>query len=201
MAGCIRKAVILSKQKPINLKKQQTMCLSDHSIISAVQNGDIRIEPFNAAKLGPNSYDFCLGDTLTIYEPGVLDPKVDNPCFVRPIPEEGLVLFPGQLYLGWTVEKMGSNRYKPFIEGNSSTGRLGIEIHISAGSGDVGFFGHWTLEITVVRAVIIYPGMPIGQILFSPVEGKVLRPYDQIATSKYNTDNKGRSSQMFKKFI
>ena len=53
-----------------------------------------------------------------------------------------------------------------FLEGKSSVGRLGIDIHATAGKGDVGFCNHWTLEISVCQSVRVYAGMPIGQLIY-----------------------------------
>jgi dCTP deaminase len=50
------------------------------------------------------------------------------------------------------------------IEGRSSIARLGLTIHITAGFGDVGFCGKWTLELTAAQSIMIYPRMPIGQL-------------------------------------
>jgi dCTP deaminase len=74
----------------------------------------------------------------------------------------------------------------PFLEGKSSTGRLGIDIHATAGKGDVGFCGNWTLEISVKQPVKVYKGMPIGQLIYFPVEGLINVPYDQKKNAKYS---------------
>ncbi len=88
------------------------------------------------------------------------------------IPEEGFVLEPNTLYLGVTAEYTESHAHVPFLEGKSSTGRLGIDIHATAGKGDVGFCNAWTLEISCIQPVRIYAGMPIGQLIYFAVEGK-----------------------------
>lgn len=100
-----------------------------------------------------------------------LDPKKDNETIDIDIPEEGFILVPGMLYLGETMEYTETYNLIPNIDGRSTTGRLGIEIHKTAGFGDVGFKGKWTLEITVTHPVIIYPGMEIGQIYYETIEG------------------------------
>lgn len=135
----------------------------------------ITIEPFNEAHLGPNSYDVRLDRTLKVYDFGsnnYLDPKQKNPTITLEIPEQGIILQPGILYLGNTMEIIGSDNYIPMYEGRSSMARLGIESHISAGFGDIGFISNWTLEITVVHPVKIYAGMRIGQVYFHQINEK-----------------------------
>ena len=74
---------------------------------------------------------------------------------------------------GSTLEYTETRRFVPFLEGKSSVGRLGIDIHATAGKGDVGFCNHWTLEISVSQPVRVYAGMPIGQLIYFLVEGEV----------------------------
>lgn len=146
--------------------------LLKQQIIEARNNNRIVIEPYNVKNIGPNSYDVTLGDTLCVYDMnkcGFLDCKKQNPIITIVIPDDGLILVPNTLYLGHTIEKIGSDHYVPLYEGRSSMGRLGILSHISAGFGDVGFKDQWTLEITVVHPVKIYKGMRIGQVYFNDV--------------------------------
>lgn len=107
----------------------------------------------------------------TILREIALDPKKDNPVIDIEIPEEGYVLRPGVLYLGTTEEYTETIGLIPNIDGRSTTGRLGIEIHRTAGFGDNGFKGKWTLEITVTHPVIVYTGMEIGQIYYEEING------------------------------
>jgi dCTP deaminase len=130
----------------------------------------IIIEPYNEERLGPNSYDVRLGGFLKVYKNFPLDPKKENETEDIIIPEEGYVLQPNVLYLGYTIEKIGSDSFIPMYEGRSSMARLGISSHLSAGFGDIGFVGQFTLEITVVHPVRIYFSMKIGQIYFHHVD-------------------------------
>lgn len=102
-----------------------------------------------------------------------LDMHKENETIEFEIPEEGLVLQPGVLYIGRTVERTWTDKYIPMINGRSSGGRLGISIHICAGFGDIGFDGTWTLEITCVEPVRIYPNSEIAQVCFFKPYGKV----------------------------
>ena len=106
-----------------------------------------------------------------------LDMKVPNETIEFSIPKEGYVLQPGVLYIGRTVERTSSDFYIPMINGRSSGGRLGISIHICAGFGDIGFDGTWTLEITCVEPIRIYPYTEIAQVCYFKPVGKIGKLY------------------------
>lgn len=161
------------------------MILSDKRILEEIGKGTIVIEPFDRQFLGSNSYDVHLGKYLAIYTDPVLDAKKHNRITHFDIPEEGFVLQPDILYLGVTAEYTETHAHVPFLEGKSSTGRLGIDIHATAGKGDVGFCNTWTLEISCVHPVRIYAGMPIGQLIYFPVDGEVQNRYDNKKNAKY----------------
>src|SRR4029077_9578457 len=129
--------------------------------------------------LGSNSYDVHLGRTLAVYKDAVLDSRKHNLVEMLEIPEGGLVLEPNRLYLGVTQEYTETHSHVPFLEGKSSVGRLGIDIHATAGKGDVGYCNTWTLEISVSLPVRVYAGMPIGQLIYFVVEGNVKNLYNK----------------------
>jgi dCTP deaminase len=95
------------------------------------------------------------------------------------------VIQPDQLYLGRTVERTETHGFVPMIEGRSSVGRLGLFVHVTAGFGDVGFCGHWTLEMFAVQPVRIYPGVPICQIFYHDVRGEIT---EYCSKYQHNTD-------------
>ncbi len=165
------------------------MILSDQKILESISQGTIVINPFRPECLGSNSYDVHLGKYLATYIKDELDARKHNEVLHYEIPEEGYVLHPGNLYLGVTEEYTETFQCVPFLEGKSSVGRLGIDIHATAGKGDVGFCNHWTLEISVSMPVRIYFGMPIGQLIYFQVDGEVLNTYDQKKTAKYTIRN------------
>ena len=142
---------------------------------------DIVIEPFFAENLNPNSYNLTLHNEIITYEEVVLDMKKPNRVRRMEIPESGLVLGPNQLYLGRTVERTETHNLVPMIEGRSSVGRLGLFVHVTAGFGDVGFCGFWTLELFAVQPVRIYPFVPICQIFYHTLTGDVT----EYASDKY----------------
>ncbi len=161
------------------------MILSDQKIREAIANRNIVIEPYIESCLGTNSYDVHLSKHLAIYVEKELDAKTHNKINHFEIPEEGFVLQPGVLYLGVTEEYTETHHAVPFLEGKSSIGRLGIDIHATAGKGDVGFCNSWTLEISCVQPVRVYAGMPIGQLIYFAVEGDISNYYNKKQNAKY----------------
>ena len=141
------------------------------SEIKAQLGANIKIEPFNEQQLNPNSYNLRLHDELLVYEEIILDMKRPSRYRRITIPPEGLVLQPSQLYLGRTVEYTETRNLVPMLEGRSSVGRLGLFVHVTAGFGDVGFCGFWTLEMFAVQPVRIYPGVQVCQVFYHTVEG------------------------------
>lgn len=158
---------------------------------------DIFIEPYSESRINPNSYNLRLHNELVVYTQDMLDMKQDNPHQTIQIPEEGLVLTPGTLYLGRTCEHTRTYGLVPMLEGRSSVGRLGLCIHVTAGFGDVGFEGYWTLEIHCVQPVRIYPFVEVGQIYYHTIEGE----YATYKSGKYQHNNGIQTSQLYKDFL
>jgi len=178
------------------------MILTDKKILEQIERGTIVISPYDRKCLGTNSYDVHLGKDLAVYRNHVLDARVDNEIDYFEIPDDGLILLPHRLYLGVTEEYTETHAHVPFLEGKSSVGRLGIDIHATAGKGDVGFCNTWTLEISVKQPVRIYHGMPIGQLIYFEVAGEVGTPYNTKTSAKYNArTNKPVGSMMWKNFV
>lgn len=157
---------------------------------------EIKIEPFNETQLNPNSYNLKLHNELLVYDEEVLDMKKENKASKIIIPEEGLVLEPRKLYLGRTVEYTETNKYVPMLEGRSSVGRLGLFIHVTAGFGDVGFKGYWTLEIFCVQPIRIYKGVELCQIYYHDIDGD----YDKYSSGKYQNNKGIQPSLLYKDF-
>lgn len=177
------------------------MILTDKKILEAIERREIVIEPFRRECLGTNSYDVHLGKYLAVYQDRVLDAKRHNPVTHLEIGDEGFVLQPGTLYLGVTEEYTETHNSVPFLEGKSSVGRLGIDIHATAGKGDVGFSNHWTLEISCAQPVRVYAGMPIGQLIYFLVDGDIENYYHKKQNAKYNQrTDRPVESMMWKNF-
>jgi len=169
------------------------MILSGHEIRQRLGK-DIVIEPFDESKLNPNSYNLSLHDELMIYEEVVLDMRRANRIRRIPIPPEGLVLRPNQLYLGRTAERTETHNLVPMIEGRSSVGRLGLFVHVTAGFGDVGFCGYWTLEMFAIQPLRIYSGVSICQIIYHDIRG----PITEYSSDKYQNNRDIQPSLLFK---
>ena len=168
------------------------MILSGHEIRRQL-GSNIVIEPFDEKYLNPNSYNLTLHNELITYEEVILDMRKPNRTRRIELGPEGLVLSPNQLYLGRTAERTETHNYVPMIEGRSSIGRLGLFVHVTAGFGDVGFCGYWTLEMFAVQPVKIYPGVPICQIFYHQIAGDITE-----YASKYQHNSDIQPSLMFK---
>jgi dCTP deaminase len=157
---------------------------------------DIIITPYEEKLLNPNSYNLRLSEDLLVYKKFPLDMKNPNDTDKIIIPAEGLLLEPGMLYLGRTLEYTETHNLVPMLEGRSSIGRLGMYVHVTAGFGDVGFKGFWTLEISVIHPLKIYPNVQICQIFYHTVEGEIT----EYKSGKYQ-ENKGiQPSLLYKDF-
>ena len=152
--------------------------LTGSQILEEIDKGRIQITPFDTTKINPNSYNVTLNHTLLTYSEEIIDFKKKNETKRIIIPESGLVLQPGVLYLGRTNEECFSDTFIPMINGRSSVGRLGMTIHITAGFGDIGWRGTWTLEIMVVKPLKIYPNIEIAQVCYFTPFGETYMQYD-----------------------
>lgn len=147
--------------------------LSGPAIEVAIAEGHIEITPYNPKHVNPASYDVTLGRGVRRYTlESTLDAKKDNPTVYEEMADDGFVLQPGFGYLLHTEESIWTDRYVPVLDGKSSIGRLFITIHVTAGFGDSGFRGQYTLETVVVHPVRVYPDMRFGQMRFHTLAGE-----------------------------
>lgn len=160
--------------------------LTASEIRKEVEAGRIRIDPFVEDQLNPNSYNVRLGSQIGWYEkahpPYWIDTRLPVELLRFDMKATGATdphfdLAPGRVYLGHTIEIVGSSSYVPILDGRSSLARLGITAQLSAGFGDLGFFGQWTLEITCQHPTRIYAGMPFAQVSFHAVCGPITQLY------------------------
>lgn len=158
---------------------------------------NIIIEPFNRSQLNSNSYNVRLHNKLLVYKEKTLDMKKPNEAKEIIISENGFKLEPNELYLGRTLEYTTTKNFVPMIEGRSSIGRLGIFIHITAGFGDVGFSGYWTLEIFCIKPIIIYPNVEIAQLYYHTIDGE----YEEYSSGKYQNNTDVQPSMLYKDFL
>jgi len=172
------------------------MILSGKEIKKQVEEGSIAIDPFSDDQINPNSYNLRLHPDLLVYDNDILDMREKNSASPLAIPEDGLLLEPHKLYLGRTVERTSTDKYVPMLEGRSSVGRLGLFIHITAGFGDIGFDGFWTLEIFCVQPIRIYSGLEICQIFYHTINGD----FDLYRSKKYQSNKGVQPSMLYKDF-
>lgn len=172
------------------------MILSGEEIANEIGRGNITVRPFTSKRLNPASLDLTLGTLVKVYDRFTVnsvpwqdphdgkyvvpfnshphDSKQPLPTKSYTIdPEVGWVLNPGVSYLMHTAESVYTEKYVPILDGKSSIARLFIQVHMTAGFGDPGFDGQYTLEVTSQFPVRVYPGMGICQIRFHRIEGKV----------------------------
>lgn len=157
---------------------------------------DIIIEPYRPSQLNPNSYNLKLAEDLLVYDTDTLDMKKENPVRHMTIPPEGLLLEPNCLYLGRTEEYTKTEGFVPMLEGRSSIGRLGLFVHVTAGFGDVGFAGFWTLEMYCIHPIRVYPGVEICQIYYHSIQGD----YVTYHSGKYQNNVGVQPSLLYRDF-
>ena len=177
------------------IRKEKAMILTGPEIERRMGD-DIVIEPYREQLLNPNSYNLRLHNELLVYTNVELDMKKPNPTEKLVIPEDGLVLQPGKLYLGRTLEYTETRNLVPMLEGRSSIGRLGMFVHVTAGFGDVGFKGFWTLEISVLQPIRVYPGVEICQIFYHTIEGAI----KEYSSGKYQNNAGIQPSLLYRDF-
>ena len=171
------------------------MILTKKAIYENIENGHIKITPFNKSQMNPNSYNLKLHNELLIYSSYPLDMKKENMTRTLMIPKNGLMLQAGHLYLGRTLEYTEHHKHDivPMIEGRSSVGRLGLSVHITAGFGDLGFIGYWTLELVPTIDIIVYPEIEICQIYYLQASN-VDDPYE---SKKYQRNTGIQASKLY----
>jgi dCTP deaminase len=138
------------------------MILTGSEISKMRAAGRITIEPYLPDQINPNSYNYRLGPRLGV---PVVDGDKVSFDFID-IPEEGYQLEPHTMYLGHTLEELGSDTFAMRLIGRSSLGRFGLFLQVSADLGHTGSSHQWTLEIVAAKPIILYPNMRIGQISF-----------------------------------
>lgn len=171
------------------------MILTGDKISKEVKKGKITISPFDFACVNPNSYNVELGDYLMVYCDDILDSKKQLKTKKIPIPDDGLILEPNKVYLGYTKEILGSDFYVPTLTGRSSSGRLGLFVQITADLVDIGFKGNLTFQLHAVQPLKIYKGMKIGQIMFWKPKGKIT-----LYNGKYQNSKGPQQSKVWKDF-
>ena len=175
------------------------MILSGSEILKELNN-TIFITPFDESRINSNSYNLSLSRHLIVYKDSELDMKrqyLSSDMVEINIPDQGFVLEPNKLYLGRTVERTLTTKYIPIIEGRSSIARLGLFVHVTAGLGEAGFDGHWTLELSCIQPLRIYPNISICQIYYNCIFGQE----DQCKSVKYQHSVEAEPSKIFEEML
>lgn len=161
--------------------------LSDSQIGKELAYGELDVSPVNLSEqLQPNSLDIRLGDEFSLFlEDGpTIDPKegIKEEHYTTFSDVEGYKVFPGDFVLATTIESFDIPDYLyGQLHGRSSVGRLGIEVHSTAGLLDSGYSGEVTLEIVNNNSSVIklYPGMRIAQVVFHELSSPSSNPYNE----------------------
>lgn len=210
--------------------------LTGPEIQKNIDEGRIRVNPYNADNVGANSLDLCIGNSLKYYvdddgrpldymwhetklrfwkclkggddqaiarhlerSGAYLDARKAPKTKAVEVPEDGLILLPGRGYLAATVESVGTDDFVPILHGRSSIGRLFLSVHHTAGFGDLGFEGTWTLEVTVEHPIKIYPDTRVCQVSFDTYIGEK-KLYQDRNGSKYQNQVEPGESQLHRDF-
>ncbi|MFD8261355.1 dCTP deaminase [Streptomyces griseoluteus] len=150
------------------------MILTGPEIAREYADRRVRLEPFDQHRLSTNSYDLTLGKTLVFYTGDVLDTRRPNAHTEVTIGEEGFVLEPDRIYLGSSVEVLGSTSYVPLIHSRSGAARLGLYVHCTADLIDIGSFGQVTFQLRAVQPVRVYAGDRLAQVTFWRSRGDIV---------------------------
>jgi len=161
------------------------MAFSDADIKNAMKAGRIKIKPFSEDQLGSGSVDLTLSDEwwffMKSYLGRVVDlAKVDYKKAHEMVRAESVMLLPGEMCLGKTVEKI---TLAPDIigklEGRSRYARMGLSIHITSAIVQPGSSNRQVLEIVNLAPfpIVIHKGMRISQITFDELKSPSSKPY------------------------
>ncbi|MFG2115591.1 dCTP deaminase [Streptomyces sp. NPDC048718] len=149
------------------------MILTGPEIVRQRAEARLILEPFEERKVQPNSYDLTLGPKLGYYTNKVLDTRASNEFTVIEIPKDGFVLEPNRIYLGASVEVLGSDFYMPSIHSRSGAARLGSFAHVTADIIDPGSVGQTTFQMRVVEPLRVYAEDELAQVVFRCVQGEI----------------------------
>lgn len=171
------------------------MFLSDTDIHAAVKEGRITLEPFDAKRLQPATYDIRLGNTFIVNDPHTttaIDPvkKIFPKTQTIEVKDGGkFVLHPGVSILGYSKERFGSDEFLIEVNGKSSLARIGLIVHNSASIVNPGHYLNIALELCNLNNVpiILRPGMEIAQLTFSTLSSQTKRNYKE--TGRYLKNN------------
>ena len=190
--------------------------LTHAAIKAAIDKGEIVIQGLKEGSIGTESIDLHLGSEIKIltfnstkkifdefedYYLDIVDPKKPSKYIeIEWDDDDSILLLPNELYLGHTIEFIGSEFYHFSLHDKSSTARIGIGTHLNSGFGDCGFAGQITLEIEVTKPTLLYKGMAICQISFETMHGE-RSFYSDRKSSKYMNQTGATESKVQNNFL
>ena len=190
--------------------------LTHAAIKTAIDKGEIKIKGLKECSIGTESIDLHLGSEIKMltfnstkkifdefedYYLDIVDPKKPIKYIEMDWDEDdSVLLLPNELYLGHTIDFVGSEYYHFSLHDKSSTARIGVGTHLNSGFGDCGFAGQITLEIEVSKPTLLYKGMAICQISFETMQGE-RSFYSNRTSSKYMNQTGATESKIQNNFI
>ncbi|MGN6372624.1 MAG: dCTP deaminase, partial [Solirubrobacteraceae bacterium] len=176
----------MSQPSPSSLQTAPSSVLSDGTITRLIEDGRIKIDPWDPGMVQPASLDLRLGDSFRVFHNhkvtaiDLREPPTNLTEQIKVSDGEPFVIHPGEFCLGRTLEHVElPDDIVARIEGKSSLGRLGLIVHATAGFCDPGWRGTLTLELNNLTRVPIklYPGLLIAQLSFMGLDRPAERPY------------------------
>lgn len=169
--------------------------LNKDSLTKEISQKSIYVEN-SGENIQTDYIEVTLGDTIKVYDAPFLNTKSPTKTKTIKIPEEGLILKPNELYIGRTNEYTKTYGFVPLLASPEELDAIGMKIHVTAGFGDNGFEGTWTLEIVCANPTIVYPNMVIGRIYYYPLIGGASMEY----RGKYFKQVEATASRLYKEY-
>jgi dCTP deaminase len=184
--------------------------LSDKTIREELKAGRIAIEPFDDANVQPSSVDMHVDRYFRVFRNDTtpyIDPKEaqeDLTELVEVADGRSFILHPAEFALASTLERVRlPDDLAARLDGKSSLGRLGLQVHSTAGLADPCFTGQITLELSNMTRlpISLYPGMRVAQLVFEMLSTPADRPYGHGGLgSKYQGQSGPTPSQYWRNF-
>ena len=156
--------------------------LTSDEIRKQIECGNIVIDNISIDSMSkPNSVTLNMSDTLYTYDNNIIvDSKYrfnylydfynnENKFFNKvTIPNEGLLLEPGKVYLTKSIQRIKTNGFVPVFFGRNSLSLLGVSIDHNSGYKEDNFDGEIVFSIVCTKPTIIYPNIEIANLTFFP---------------------------------
>ncbi|VVC04217.1 dCTP deaminase, dUMP-forming [Candidatus Bilamarchaeum dharawalense] len=161
------------------------MILSNVDIRRKISTKEIEITPLDQEQIGPASIDLTLSNEWYCFKKSFHGKTVDLAKVGFKIAfekkkAESIILKPGQMCLGKTVEKIRLPRHiMGSLEGRSRYARMGLIIHTTSALIQPGSNNHQVLEIVNLAPfpIKLHAGMRVSQVVLELVETPTTKPY------------------------